>query len=81
MRFLTQFITLTECSVESPLQVESSSSDYESSGNFGCQSGHYLYLKDGSEPSDTKTTCLITAEWQNYDQFACYQRLFSYLIQ
>ena len=70
----------TECTVEAPLQIESSSSDYESSGTFGCQSGSYLYLKDGREPSDTKTTCLITAEWQNYDQFACYQRLFCYLF-
>merc|ERR1719376_1718113 len=62
-----------ECSVEAPLRVESTNNDYETSGTFGCQSGYYLYLKDGSEPSGTQTTCLITAEWENYDQFACYQ--------
>ena len=76
MRLLTHLQIPTECSVEAPLRVESTNNDYETSGTFGCQSGYYLYLKDGSEPSGTQTTCLITAEWENYDQFACYQRLF-----
>ena len=71
------YLIYSDCSIESPLVVDSESATYNSSGTIGCPEGNTLFYSNGTRPTSTQTTCLATAEWSECDGLECRQGLFS----
>lgn len=66
-------ITFKECSVKPPLQVNSETSTYDSTGSITCEEGYELIPVNQHSPQSTSTRCMWNAEWSQVQNFRCYK--------
>jgi len=69
MKNLNQF---SDCLAPSHLVITSTSTAYNSSGEFSCANGGKLFYSNGTRLITNQTTCLATARWSDQDDLQCH---------